>query len=134
MRIEEQVLSIEQAKHLQELGLNMSDACFCWCKGLHNDNNYHFTLNSNMLPEIVGTDSESVIPTYTLQEVWNKLPYKIKTPRYDILQLDFIDYELMYHDKETGYVKHWETGKIIESAYEMLCWVLENGYLKEDNK
>lgn len=26
-----QVLSIDQMKHLQELGLDMSDASMCWC-------------------------------------------------------------------------------------------------------
>ena len=30
MKIEEQVLSIEQMKHLQELGVDTSDASMCW--------------------------------------------------------------------------------------------------------
>ena len=33
MKIEEQVLSIEQMKHLQELGVDTSDASMCWVAG-----------------------------------------------------------------------------------------------------
>lgn len=29
-----QVLSIEQMKHLQELGLDTSDASMCWCRAI----------------------------------------------------------------------------------------------------
>ena len=32
MKIEEQVLSIEQMKHLQELGVDTSDASMCWLR------------------------------------------------------------------------------------------------------
>ena len=33
MKIEEQVLSIEQMKYLQELGVDTSDASMCWVAG-----------------------------------------------------------------------------------------------------
>ena len=33
MKIEEQVLSREQMKHLQELGVDTSDASMCWVAG-----------------------------------------------------------------------------------------------------
>lgn len=37
MKIEEQVLSREQMKHLQELGVDTSDAIMCWLAENHKE-------------------------------------------------------------------------------------------------
>lgn len=126
MKIEEQVLTIEQAKHLKELGLDMSDAVFCW------EVNFPDTRVERM-----GTchpmDIE-LVPTYTLQELLDKLPtdinYENRTYR---LILDMYYEVIFYSSQERGYVKCFQN-KMLIAVYEMLCWIVENGYLKEEKK
>ena len=63
MKIEEQVLSIEQMKHLQELGVDTSDASMCWAG---ND-----VVPNNGSAFDLGYDG---IPTYTTGDLIEKLP------------------------------------------------------------
>ena len=63
MKIEEQVLSIEQMKHLQELGVDTSDASMCWAG---ND-----VVPNNSAAFDLGYDG---IPTYTIGDLIEKLP------------------------------------------------------------
>lgn len=63
MKIEEQVLSIEQMKHLQELGVDTSDASMCWAG---ND-----VVPNNGAAFDLGYDG---IPTYTTGDLIEKLP------------------------------------------------------------
>ena len=81
LTLEEQVLSIEQAKHLQELGMDISDAALCWAVGemsFHDINVRHqsvVTMDSR--PQQYSFIKE-IIPTYTLQEVLHVLPKRCK--------------------------------------------------------
>ena len=63
MKIEEQVLSIEQMKHLQELGVDTSDASMCWAG---ND-----VVPNDGAAFDLGYDG---IPTYTTGDLIEKLP------------------------------------------------------------
>ena len=63
MKIEEQVLSIEQMKHLQELGVDTYDASMCWAG---ND-----VVPNNGAAFDLGYDG---IPTYTTGDLIEKLP------------------------------------------------------------
>ena len=63
MKIEEQVLSREQMKHLQELGVDTSDASMCWAG---ND-----VVPNNGAAFDLGYDG---IPTYTTGDLIEKLP------------------------------------------------------------
>ena len=63
MKIEEQVLSREQMKHLQELGVDTSNASMCWAG---ND-----VVPNNGAAFDLGYDG---IPTYTIGDLIEKLP------------------------------------------------------------
>ena len=63
MKIENQVLSIEQMKHLKELGVDTSDASMCWAG---ND-----VVPNNGAAFDLGYDG---IPTYTIGDLIEKLP------------------------------------------------------------
>lgn len=86
-----QVLSFEQMKHLQELGL------------------YHI---------------------YTLPDILDKLPCFIGNEVLTIKK--FADsYTCLYVESYTRSIGNITEGKeLIDSAYEMLCWCIENGYVK----
>ena len=70
--MENQVLSIEQMKHLQELGINTSKASMCWTL----DCNYARRL---VVHSVLSYDMtvKTAIPTFTLQDILELLPYKI---------------------------------------------------------
>lgn len=135
MKIEDLVLSIEQAKHLQELGLDMSDAALYWAsqatdsKGIAKKKREWF-VHIGHSQITVGFVSFEFIPTYTLQEVLDKLPWMIN---YDgskfILKIDYMCNSISYTISNTDLICfNFNNEKIINSAYNMLCWVLENGY------
>ena len=75
MKIEDQVLSIEQMQHLQELGIDTSDASMCWLD---------FEDNEPMevvvfIPEIMlGYKIHKFYPTYSIGDLIEKLPNSIE--------------------------------------------------------
>ena len=68
MEIKEQVLSREQMKHLQELGVDTSDASMCWVAGEDADEvEWNLIIPNNFLLPYN-------IPTYTIGDLIEKLP------------------------------------------------------------
>ena len=126
-----QVLSIEQMQHLQELGLDTSNASMRWLtyNGINAviPNNFH-------LPT---TDKDyKICDTYTLQDVLDALP-------------DFIDEYCLIIDMSFGVIRYDnlkrkdgpilkeayfnnEDKYLIDAAYEMLCWCVESGHTETD--
>ena len=86
-----QVLSFDQTKHLQELGL------------------YHI---------------------YTLPDILDKLPCFIGNEVLTIQKLAN-SYTCLYMEPYSrSIIKITESKEPIDAAYEMLCWCIENGYVK----
>lgn len=78
-----QVLSVEQMKHLQELGLDMSDASIYWARVSHGSRiddkskgKWFMSLQKEF--QICGFTSYETLPAYTLQDILNKLPESIQ--------------------------------------------------------
>ena len=65
MEIKEQVLSREQMKHLQELGVDTSDASMCWVADneWESEEDWHVTIPNNFLMPY------NTIPTYTIGDL-----------------------------------------------------------------
>ena len=130
MKIEEQVLSIEQMKHLQELGVDTSDASMCWLR-------YDV---GGVVKQYVETNDvkwhewsrATPYPTYTAGDLFRKLPSSLKC---DYLNswiaihtdgcndpLISASYEFEYNNTEGKQV-----GDTIEEAlYNLLCWIAIN--------
>ena len=118
MKIEEQVLSIEQMKHLQELRVDTSDASMCWAG---ND-----VVPNNGAAFDLGYDG---IPTYTTGDLIEKLPKFIGDYR---LLIDW-DSEIVYYQDWSGEEVLDHIGEysftdrpIVNTLYDCLCWVAEN--------
>ena len=78
-----QVLSIEQMKHLQELGLDTSDASMCWCCFLGNiEEEWELEIYENVLNQKRDSTFWETLPTYTLQDILDKLPESVQV--YDL--------------------------------------------------
>lgn len=123
-----QVLSVEQMMHLKELGLDTSDGsmCFEW-----NDSD-----SDNMVVTSPDADTnyDYYHETYTLQDILSKLPRYIN---------DFgVMYKMCVEPLFSGpwaisYQKSISepfivkvSGNLLDAAYEMLCWCIENRYIK----
>lgn len=131
-----QCLDVQQMQHLQELGLDTSNASMCWIKDAEGNpllsvQDEYCNVASFMNP----------IPAYTLQDVLDILPTEIKpAERRFWLRIDLSDECLYYYYEDYHLVEHRKktigyngVDELIDAAYSMLCWAIENGYV-ETNK
>ncbi len=128
MKIEEQVLSIEQMKHLQELGVDTSDASMCW---LDFEDNEPMEV-AVFVPQIMlGYATCKIYPTYTIGDLIEKLPKHINGWNDNRLVIDgdedadywYVVYKNRYEDAETEY---FDSENLLTALYNLLCWVAEN--------
>lgn len=123
-----QVLSIEQMKHLKELGLDTSDGNmgFEWNES-DSDNMVLTSLYAN-------TNYDFYHETYTLQDILGKLPRYINdfgTKNKLHIEPTFagpwcISYQIGICEPFVFKL----SGNLLDAAYDMLCWCIENGYVK----
>lgn len=123
-----QVLSVEQTKHLQELGLSTSDGsmCFEW--------NESDADNMVVTSPDADTNYDYYHETYTLQDILSKLPRYIND--FDVMYKMCVEplfsgpWAISYQKSisEPFIVK--VSGNLLDAAYEMLCWCIENRYIK----
>ena len=127
MKIEEQVLSIEQMKHLQELGVDTSDASMVWLR-------YDVGGVVKQFVEINDIkDYEwsyaTQYPTYTIGDLIEKLPKNIDG---SCLLIEFCASDLGYGDWDCGELyginaqQKFNDKSLKEALYDLLCWVAEN--------
>lgn len=137
--MEEQVLSIKQMRHLQELGLDTSDASMYWARVCHgsriNDNTKgKWFLSLQKTFQTCGFTRYETLPTYTLQDILGKLPQYIhpfasKRIKFTwVLEKDTIAYRNIEYFYDC--FKYFTDDSLINAAYDMLCWCIENEYLE----
>jgi hypothetical protein len=119
----EQVLSIEQMKHLQELGLDTSDASMC----------VEWRESDESKKVVTSLDADTYYDyyygTYTLQDILDKLPESIQI--YDLYIFKQAGlWVFKYIDVEDETLHSETMPRIIDAAYYMLCWCIEKGYIK----
>ncbi len=125
MKIEEQVLSIEQMKHLQELGVDTSDASMCWVAGEDtstDEEEWNLIIPNNFLMPYN-------IPTYTIGDLLEKLP---KSDNSGDLLIEYRNSELGYGVWDWGELyginaqQNFKDKPLKNALYDLLCWVAEN--------
>ena len=139
MKIEEQVLSREQMKHLQELGVDTFDASMYWVRAkriigkqrnnvLDNEMGKWSLSLSKSIVHSVDWAVESV-PTYTIGDLIEKLPKIIGDYRllidWDseiVCYQDWSGEEVLDHIGEYSFTDR----PIVYTLYDCLCWVAEN--------
>lgn len=127
-----QVLSVEQMKHLQELGLDTSDASMHWQFLPTADSiiNGADEIEKEPCLFVSQPNMEHEYPTYTLQDILDKLPCFIGNQVLTIQKLAD-SYSCLYIEPYTrSMIKITESKEPIDAAYDMLCWCIENGYVK----
>ena len=100
-------LSIDQMKHLEELGLDTSDAS----------------------------------PAYILDDILEKFPRVIEYAGYpycyfclDHYGQDKWDANYTYDDSDPEQVAETVSDTPLKACYKLLCWLLENGYIKTNKQ
>ena len=126
-----QVLSIEQMKHLQRLGLDTSDASMCveW-KATYEDDMVVNSLDAD-------TNYDCYYPIYTLQDILDKLPTLIiiSSDFYKIcIELSCGYWDIYYYKSDATELISKKSENIIDVAYDMLCWCIEKGYVGKEGE
>lgn len=128
--MENQVLSIEQMKHLQELGLDTNKASMCWLKM---GKNIILAAHDEYCYEWLFIEP---IPTFTLQDILDLLPSTINNNddkywlEFGVCEPDKSDWYIQYESVKTISVfKYISSNTSIDAAYGMLCWCIENKYI-----
>ena len=131
-----QVLDVQQMQHLQELGLELDyDTLYRYVK--FEDTDWLLKPFSDL--NIIGISCK-YIPAYTFQDVLDELPKDISKDGctwYASLYIDFENNRIAYGNTDRyGFEIYHEImieKYLIDAAYSMLCWAIENGYV-ETNK
>ena len=134
----EQVLSVEQVQHLQELGLELKPSLIHYFQIINVcDGKWYLSPTKGDI--ISESPTYRYIPAYTLQDVLGLLPTEIKSAvRRFWLRIDLSDECLYYYYEDCNLVEHREKvfgydgiDGLIDAAYEMLCWCIEQGYINK---
>ena len=144
--MENQVLTIEQMNKLKELGVDTSKASMAiYCIYAGEKKEYDILSSNGAFPEkqehdrfgygihnIVAFDKK---PVFTMQDIIEMIPnhlfingvkHWIKISPNCLLT----EYQIMYVDGDDSYAVMKQDKSLLQAAYEMLLWVIENGYLK----
>lgn len=121
------VLSVEQMEHLQELGLDTSDGSMCWCYALFYKNaKWELEIYEDVINQKRNSAFWEIIPTYTLQDILDKLPPVIK--KYYWLAIRVSAHKGMWYVEYNGRgctLSYFYSENLIDAAYGMLCWCIE---------
>lgn len=123
-------------QHLQEMGLELKETMLYWVVYEAGHENNFVTTKENAMEVI--DESCGMLPAYTLQDVLDSLPkricdkgtfylgcYDIMIDGYNILYAKWCGAEI-----ESTYVEMEIKDNLIDAAYEMLCWAIEQGYVE----
>ena len=130
MKIEEQVLSREQMKHLQELGVDTSDASMVWIKQdstLLPDNIKELwwvdTYYDSLKPMVEQEDS-GFVQTYTIGDLIEKRPIRIGSVNRKIYFTG--KYIIVSYSSPDGSLIEYRGTTLLCLLYSLLCWVAIN--------
>ena len=139
MKIEEQALNIEQMKHLQELGVDTSDASMYWVRAKRIIGKQRNNVLDNEMGKWRLSLSKSIVhsvdwaveslPTYTIGDLIEKLP---KSDNSGDLLIEYRNSELGYGVWDWGELyginaeQNFKDKPLKNALYDLLCWVAEN--------
>lgn len=154
-------LSIEQMKSLQSLRVDISKASMSWMvyKDITDEwikeerpSISHFKHDEESSPIIclelgysegaLYSDMSEcstyscceIIPAFTLQDILELLPKEMKSYDLVLFMDNHIQYEKWDGINHAKILVQFDGVTLLDSAYQMLCWCAEKGYLTTNNK
>lgn len=103
----------------------------CWCCFLGNiEEEWELEIYENVLNQKRDSTFWETLPTYTLQDILDKLPESVQV--YDLYIFKKVGlWWLKYVDVTNNGTVHLEKmPRLIDAAYYMLCWCIGKGYIK----
>ena len=125
MKIEEQVLSREQMKHLQELGVDTSDASMAYYNISRDNQPDKWILgiaNIKIASVMLSNGITEMEPTYTIGDLIEKLPKDVRNYDLEI----HCDFNCLGYAAASDFEYSIEYDRLIDGLYDLLCWVAEN--------
>ena len=121
------VLSIEQINKLKELGVDVKPKGMCLMYTSDSSDDYYLKYGESTC--------EDDIVAFTLQDIIELLPKSIliKNVKHWVCISQnclLTEFQIMYFDGYNSYNVVKQNKSLLQAAYEMLIWVIENGYLK----
>lgn len=124
-----QVLSVGQIKHLQKIGIELRNTSMLLWYPQILDGIPNSVWDLSVWSESLFSE-DNVYPAYTLQDILDKLPCFIGKEVLTIQKLAD-SYTCLYVEPYSrSIIKITESKELIDAAYDMLCWCIENGYVK----
>ena len=125
--MENQVLSIEQMKRLKELGVYVNPKGKCLMYTSDSSDDYYLKYGESTC--------EDDIKAFSLQDLIELLPKSIiinSAKHWFCVGPNCrpTEFQLMYIDGDDSYAVMKQDKSLLQAAYNMLIWVIENGYLK----
>lgn len=130
-----QVLSIEQMKHLQELGLELKETLLYWAiivdeKKRESTNYTKWILVKGKELQTVEIQHWEFCPAYTLQDIIENLPCLINIYTLTIQKTNK-GWSVLYMEPYCRSVFKIENSEeFIDATYNMMCWCIKNEYIK----
>lgn len=148
--MKDQVLSIEQMQHLNELGVDTSKASMVliitdpygdildWDEEIFGFNEEE--KNLEYFDAETGNYDHSYrkdCGVFTLQDILDLLPkeifydetrFRLRTERFDDI------WSVIYFGFDNTMLVSFDMNNLLNAAYEMLCWCAENGYVKTNKE
>ena len=133
--MENQVLSIEQMNQLKELGIDTSKASMCYISKYTScdfDDGDEIVVVCNDFNKRLYNEFG---PAFTLQDIIELLPKSIlinSVKHWICVSPNCLltEFQIMYVDGDDSYAVMKQDKSLLQAAYNMLIWVVENGYLK----
>lgn len=137
-----QVLSVEQMLSLKRLDIDISSAGMCWCYPTGYKNaKWELEIYEDVINQKRDSAFWEIIPAFTLQDIIELLPRSIQpNPDEGTYNLNLYYYDLSWvvdylnNEGDGSYFAITSNDSFIEAAYEMLCWCIENGYVKKEGE
>lgn len=138
-----QVLDMEQAMRLKELGLDTSKASMCYRRKTHDfrgkEKIGRWSLAINQPIIVANFETYETVPTFTLQDILDILP-KEMTDKDGYKFVLKIEYGLLSRVWHIGYYYYdvashgnlYSGDNLIDTVYKMLCWCIKNGYINSN--
>ena len=120
------VLSLEQMSQLKELGVDVKPKGMCLMYTSDSSDNYYLKYGESTC--------EDDIVAFTLQDIIELLPPQLMHEEENIyFSFESIgkEYGFYYVTVDFEIRIYFNNTNILQSAYSMLLWVIENGYLKQ---
>lgn len=128
-----QVLSVGQMKYLQNIGIEFKNTSMLLWHPQILDGVPNSVWDLSVWSESLFSE-DHVYPAYTLQDILDKLPCFIGKEVLTIQKLAD-SYTCLYMEPYSrSIIKITESKELIDAAYDMLCWCIENGYVKVGKK